>query len=188
MQLLVIIMVGGMENLLKGMSSCPHVSTEVRKTIAQQLQEYHSEKAAKQRRKEELEERIKLGDRGDYGDSGYDDELTIARRESMMSQVEWEERERRRARIDQDQFLKLEKLPEELLNEIDEQNVDEETQCDNMDDISPAQSNEESIQLLTSSGGEVMILMEIMKMHAKQNLNTCILTHFMEAKVHRHIV
>ncbi|KAK5833339.1 hypothetical protein PVK06_017164 [Gossypium arboreum] len=67
----------------------PHVSVEVRKTIVQH-QEYHSEKAAKQRRKEELEERIRLGDRGDYGDSGGgdDEELTIARRESMISQVE----------------------------------------------------------------------------------------------------
>ncbi|MBA0715802.1 hypothetical protein Golax_014684 [Gossypium laxum] len=26
---------------------CPHVLTEIRKTIAQQLQEYHSEKVAK---------------------------------------------------------------------------------------------------------------------------------------------
>ncbi|KAH1081536.1 hypothetical protein J1N35_021297 [Gossypium stocksii] len=45
-------------------------------------------------------------------------------------------------------------LPEELLNETNEENVDEETQGDNMDDISPAQSNEEGVQLSTSSGGD----------------------------------
>ncbi|MBA0705993.1 hypothetical protein Golax_018136 [Gossypium laxum] len=69
---------------------CPHVSEEVRKTITQQLQEYHSEKVAKKRRKEELEERIRLGNHGDYSDSGDndDDKLTISRRESMRSQVE----------------------------------------------------------------------------------------------------
>ncbi|MBA0751747.1 hypothetical protein Gogos_000651, partial [Gossypium gossypioides] len=109
---------------------------KVRKTIAQQLQEYHSEKAAKQRRKEELEERIRLGDRVDYGDSGDDDdkELTITRCESMRSQVEREERQRRRVRISQDSVF-----------EIGGENVDEETQCNDMDDISLAQSNEESV-------------------------------------------
>ncbi|PPD83721.1 hypothetical protein GOBAR_DD19348 [Gossypium barbadense] len=82
---------------------------EVRKTIAQQLQEYHSEKAAKQRRKEELEEIIRLGDRVDYGDSGDDDdkELTITRRESMRYQVEMEERQRRRVRISQDSVFEI---------------------------------------------------------------------------------
>ncbi|MBA0756256.1 hypothetical protein Gogos_021009 [Gossypium gossypioides] len=122
---------------------CGEPVEEVRKTIAQQLQEYHSEKATKQRRKEELEERIRLGNRGDYGDSGDDDELTIARRDSMRSQVEWEERQYRRARTDQDSVF-----------EIRGQNVDEETQGDDMDDISLAQSNEENVQLLTSSGGD----------------------------------
>ncbi|MBA0776154.1 hypothetical protein Gotri_011195, partial [Gossypium trilobum] len=85
----------------ENVARCPHVSVEVRKAIAQQLLEYRIEKAAKQRRKEELEERIRLGDRGDYGNSGGDDdddELTITRRESMRSQVEWEERQCRRAR------------------------------------------------------------------------------------------
>ncbi|MBA0573383.1 hypothetical protein Golob_000659, partial [Gossypium lobatum] len=52
---------------------CPHVLAEVRKTIAQQLQEYHSEKVAN-------------------GDDD-DEELTITRRESMRSQVEMEERQ-----------------------------------------------------------------------------------------------
>ncbi|PPR90477.1 hypothetical protein GOBAR_AA30204 [Gossypium barbadense] len=45
-------------------------------------------------------------------------------------------------------------LPEELLNEPDKENVDEETQCDNMDDISPTQSIEESVQLSAPSGGD----------------------------------
>ncbi|KAK5824520.1 hypothetical protein PVK06_019295 [Gossypium arboreum] len=58
---------------------------------------------AEQRRKEELKERIRLGDHGDYGDSDVDDEeLTIARCESIRSKIEWEERQRRRARIGQD--------------------------------------------------------------------------------------
>ncbi|KAK5795517.1 hypothetical protein PVK06_036785 [Gossypium arboreum] len=65
-----------------------------------------------QRRKEEFEERIKLGGHGDYGDSSdnadeelssddADEELTIARRANMRSQVECEERQRRRARTGQ---------------------------------------------------------------------------------------
>ncbi|KAK8500762.1 hypothetical protein V6N12_031422 [Hibiscus sabdariffa] len=55
------------------------------------------------RRKEELEERIKLGDHGDYGDSDdEEDELTIARRESIRSIHEWEERQHQRARTGQD--------------------------------------------------------------------------------------
>ncbi|KAK8545878.1 hypothetical protein V6N12_026694 [Hibiscus sabdariffa] len=55
------------------------------------------------RRKEELEERIKLGDHGDYGDSDdEEDELTIARRESIRSRHEWEERQHQRARTGQD--------------------------------------------------------------------------------------
>ncbi|MFQ6634296.1 hypothetical protein Gotur_011359 [Gossypium turneri] len=45
----------------------------------------------------------------DYGDSGDDDddELTIARRESMRSQVEWEEKQRRRARTSQDSVFEI---------------------------------------------------------------------------------
>ncbi|KAG8473432.1 hypothetical protein CXB51_035628 [Gossypium anomalum] len=71
-KLLVMIMVGGGENQLK-------------------------------RRKEELEERIRLGDHGDYGDSdANDEELTIARLESIRSKIEWEERQCRRARTGQD--------------------------------------------------------------------------------------
>ncbi|MFQ6630908.1 hypothetical protein Gotur_009733, partial [Gossypium turneri] len=67
---------------------CPSASTEVRKNIAQQLNEYHNEKIVKQRRKEELEGRIRLGDHGDYGDSDADDEeFTIARRESIRSKI-----------------------------------------------------------------------------------------------------
>ncbi|KAK5785470.1 hypothetical protein PVK06_040060 [Gossypium arboreum] len=67
----------------------PHGSVKVRKSIGQQLQEYHREKAVRQRRKEELEERISLGNHGNYGDSGDDDEeLTITRRKSVRSQVE----------------------------------------------------------------------------------------------------
>ncbi|KAK5771212.1 hypothetical protein PVK06_047397 [Gossypium arboreum] len=91
--------------------AAPSEDYEVRKTIAQQLQEYHSEKATKQRRKKELEEKIRLGDRVDYGDSGDDDdhdELTITRCESMRSQVEWEERQRRRVRIGQDSVFEME--------------------------------------------------------------------------------
>ncbi|KAK5771213.1 hypothetical protein PVK06_047398 [Gossypium arboreum] len=45
-------------------------------------------------------------------------------------------------------------LPEELLNEPDKENLDEETQCDNMDDISPTQSIEESVQLSAPSDGD----------------------------------
>ncbi|MBA0701662.1 hypothetical protein Goari_026861, partial [Gossypium aridum] len=68
---------------------CPSVSTEFRKNIAQQLNEYHNEKIVKQRRKEELEGRIRLGDHGDYGDSdANDEEFTIARRESLRSKIE----------------------------------------------------------------------------------------------------
>ncbi|MBA0727652.1 hypothetical protein Golax_000621 [Gossypium laxum] len=45
----------------------------------------------------------------DYGDSGDDDdeELTITRRESMRSQVEMEERQRRRVRINQDSVFEI---------------------------------------------------------------------------------
>ncbi|MFQ6665485.1 hypothetical protein Gotur_032208 [Gossypium turneri] len=70
----------------KNVARYPNVSAKVRKNIAQQLNEYHNEKIVKQRRKEELEERIRLGDHGDYGDSDADDEeLTIARHESIRS-------------------------------------------------------------------------------------------------------
>ncbi|MBA0730775.1 hypothetical protein Golax_020389 [Gossypium laxum] len=43
----------------------------------------------------------------DYGDSGDNDELTIARHESMKSQVEWEERQCRRARTNQDSVFEI---------------------------------------------------------------------------------
>ncbi|MBA0653115.1 hypothetical protein Goklo_020319 [Gossypium klotzschianum] len=56
---------------------------------------------------EAKEERIRLGNRGDYGDSGDNDELTIARHESMGSQVEWEERQCRRAITDQDSVFEI---------------------------------------------------------------------------------
>ncbi|KAK8509463.1 hypothetical protein V6N12_001472 [Hibiscus sabdariffa] len=83
--------------------ACECVSSEVRKNIAEQLKEYQKEKSVRQRRKEELEERIKLGDHGDYGDSDdEEDELTIARRESIRSRHEWEERQHQRARTGQD--------------------------------------------------------------------------------------
>ncbi|KAK9032046.1 hypothetical protein V6N11_056330 [Hibiscus sabdariffa] len=83
--------------------ACECVSAEVRKNIAEQLKEYQKEKAVKQRRKEELEERIKLGDHGDYGDNDEEeDDLTIARRESIRSRHEWEERQHQRARTGQD--------------------------------------------------------------------------------------
>ncbi|KAK8579865.1 hypothetical protein V6N12_070168 [Hibiscus sabdariffa] len=83
--------------------ACECVSSEVRKNIAEQLKEYQKEKSVRQRRKEELEERIKLGDHGDYGDSDdEEDELTIARRESIRSIHEWEERQHQRARTGQD--------------------------------------------------------------------------------------
>ncbi|KAK9008369.1 hypothetical protein V6N11_075267 [Hibiscus sabdariffa] len=83
--------------------ACECVSAEVRKNIAEQLKEYQKEKAVKQRKKEELEERIKLGDHGDYGDSDdEEDDLTIARRESIRSRHEWEERQHQRARTGQD--------------------------------------------------------------------------------------
>ncbi|MBA0730776.1 hypothetical protein Golax_020389, partial [Gossypium laxum] len=55
----------------------------------------------------EKEERIRLGNHGDYGDSGDNDELTIARHESMKSQVEWEERQCRRARTNQDSVFEI---------------------------------------------------------------------------------
>ncbi|MBA0638646.1 hypothetical protein Godav_022131, partial [Gossypium davidsonii] len=87
----------------------PSVSIEVRKNIAQQLNEYHNEKIVKQRRKEELEGRIRLRDHGDYGDSDADDEdFTIARRESIRSKIEWEERQRQRARTGQDSVYETE--------------------------------------------------------------------------------
>ncbi|KAK9041568.1 hypothetical protein V6N11_016663 [Hibiscus sabdariffa] len=83
--------------------ACECVSSEVIKNIAEQLKEYQKEKSVRQRRKEELEERIKLGDHGDYGDSDdEEDELTIARRESIRSRHEWEERQHQRARTGQD--------------------------------------------------------------------------------------
>ncbi|MBA0785599.1 hypothetical protein Gotri_027684 [Gossypium trilobum] len=88
---------------------CPSVSTKVRKNIAQQLNEYHNEKIVKQRRKEELEGRIRLGDHGDYGDSDADDEeFTIARHESIRSKIEWEERQRQIARTGQDSIYETE--------------------------------------------------------------------------------
>ncbi|KAL4297754.1 hypothetical protein GQ457_12G017290 [Hibiscus cannabinus] len=78
-------------------------AVEVRKNIVEQLKEYQKEKVVRQRRKEELEERIKLEDHGDYGDSNEEeDELTIARRESIRSRHEWEERQRQKARTGQD--------------------------------------------------------------------------------------
>ncbi|KAK9003425.1 hypothetical protein V6N11_060989 [Hibiscus sabdariffa] len=83
--------------------ACESVSAEVRKNIAEQLKEFQKEKAVRQRRKEELEERIRIEDHGDYGDSDEEeDELTIARRESIRSRHEWEERQRQRARTGQD--------------------------------------------------------------------------------------
>ncbi|MFQ6645060.1 hypothetical protein Gotur_018918, partial [Gossypium turneri] len=61
---------------------------KLEKNIAQQLNKYHNEKIVKQRRKEELEERIRLGDHRDYGDSDADDkELTITRCESIRSKI-----------------------------------------------------------------------------------------------------
>ncbi|KAH1031436.1 hypothetical protein J1N35_043610 [Gossypium stocksii] len=120
--------------------AAPSDDYEFIKTIAQQLQEYHSEKAMKQRRKEELEERIRLEDCVDYDDDDDDaDELTITR-------------QREDSTLDSEPNFSW--LPEELLNEPDKENVDEVTQCNDMDDISPAQSNEESVQLSTSSGGD----------------------------------
>ncbi|MBA0648664.1 hypothetical protein Goklo_016355 [Gossypium klotzschianum] len=109
------ITVGGGENLLKvvvimsNRNLVKDVSIEVRKNIAQQLNEYHNEKIVKQRRKEELEGRIRLRDHGDYGDSDADDEdFTIARRESIRSKIEWEERQRQRARTGQDSVYETE--------------------------------------------------------------------------------
>ncbi|KAK8565232.1 hypothetical protein V6N12_058802 [Hibiscus sabdariffa] len=82
---------------------CGEVVEGVRKNITEQLKEYHKEKAMRQRRNEELEERIRLGDHGDYGDSDdEEDELTIARRESIRSRNQREERQRQRARTCQD--------------------------------------------------------------------------------------
>ncbi|MBA0870804.1 hypothetical protein Goshw_017425, partial [Gossypium schwendimanii] len=63
----------------KNVAPFPNVLAEVRKNIAQQLNKCHNEKIV-QRRKEELEERIRLGDHRDYGDSDANDkELTITR-------------------------------------------------------------------------------------------------------------
>ncbi|KAK8584443.1 hypothetical protein V6N12_068687 [Hibiscus sabdariffa] len=79
------------------------VFAEVRRNIAERLKEFQKEKAVRQRRKEELEERIRIGDHGDYGDSDEEeDELTIARHESIRSRLEWEEKQRQRARTGQD--------------------------------------------------------------------------------------
>ncbi|KAK8499857.1 hypothetical protein V6N12_072560 [Hibiscus sabdariffa] len=87
----------------RNVKACESVSAEVRKNIAEQLKELQKEKAVRQRRKEELEERIRIGNHGDYGDSDEEeDELTIARRESIRSRHEWEERQRQRARTGQD--------------------------------------------------------------------------------------
>ncbi|KAK5793094.1 hypothetical protein PVK06_034230 [Gossypium arboreum] len=80
---------------------------EVRKNIAQQLNEYHNEKFVKKRRKEELDERIRLGDHEDYCDNDADDVLTITRRESIRSKIEWEERQCRRARTGQDSAYEI---------------------------------------------------------------------------------
>ncbi|KAE8684165.1 putative Pre-rRNA-processing protein TSR2 [Hibiscus syriacus] len=56
-----------------------------------------------QNRKEELEEKIKLEDHGNYGNSDSDDEeLTIVRQESVKFKIEREERQCRRARTGQD--------------------------------------------------------------------------------------
>ncbi|KAL4291063.1 hypothetical protein GQ457_14G019180 [Hibiscus cannabinus] len=87
----------------RNVKACECVSAEVRKNIAEQLKGYKKEKAVRERRKEELDERIKLGDHGDYGDSDDEEEdLTIARRESIRSRHEWEERQHQRARTGQD--------------------------------------------------------------------------------------
>ncbi|KAE8655259.1 hypothetical protein F3Y22_tig00117034pilonHSYRG01653 [Hibiscus syriacus] len=58
--------------------------------------------------KEELEEIIRLGDHGNYDNSdSEDEELTIARQESIRSKMEWEERQRRRARTGEDSVNEL---------------------------------------------------------------------------------
>ncbi|KAK8494165.1 hypothetical protein V6N11_005039 [Hibiscus sabdariffa] len=84
---------------------------KLEKNIAEQLKEYHKDKAVRQRRKEELEERIRLGDHGDYSDNDTEvDELTIAKHESIRSKMNGRKDNTKEQEHVKIQFMNLEEV------------------------------------------------------------------------------
>ncbi|OMO61529.1 putative Zinc finger, BED-type, partial [Corchorus olitorius] len=79
---------------------CDQVSSHVRKEVAKQLKTFKETKVTKQKARDELEERIRLGDDGDYEANSDEDDyagMSEAVYESLRSQADWEERQRQKA-------------------------------------------------------------------------------------------
>ncbi|OMO71291.1 putative Zinc finger, BED-type [Corchorus capsularis] len=82
-------------------AACEKVSSHVRKEVVENLKTSKETKVTKQKVRDELEERIRLGDDGDYEANDFDEDddpgMSEAVYASLRSQAEWEERKHRRA-------------------------------------------------------------------------------------------